>query len=956
MSRDRDPTVDALGVTARVADASDRVALESTGEPALALALPPVHAVLAAALRSPEILRARASAKARLFGATEDLVRVDRFMLLRKLGGGGMGVVYAAYDPELDRKVALKLLRPDAYGDRTGQMQARLVREAQAMAKVTHPNVVTVHQVGTFDGQVYIAMEFVDGVTLTRWLAQEQRSWPEIRRAFLDVGRGLAAAHAAGLVHRDFKPDNVMVSQAERIVVLDFGLAMRRDHVEPDAPRDEVAASHAELGSGMTETGAVLGTPAYMAPEQHRSAKVDARADQFSYCVALFEAVYGRRPFVASTMAELVDAVLEGRIEPPSERGDVPRRAYRALLRGLDRDPERRFATMNELLGELLHDPSVARRRWLTFAGLSAVVVAGIASFEQLGEEPACDAAASKLAAAWSSQLRTRGRESFLGSGKPYAAETWTAVERALDDHATRWRAVHTAVCDAGAAPEDDRLGRLQCLEWRAQEISAVAQLFALADGEVVERALEAVAEIAAPEACSSERALQASARLPDDPTLRRGVLEARAELARAKGLGDAGKARDAIVRIEKLRATPAARDHLPLSAEIDDRLGRLRRRAGDVAGAEEALGSAVYTALAAEQDDLALRAVTELVWIVGSDRVAFDEAMPWVRLGESLEQRLGDDAAGSDLGLAVGSMFAFSGRHAEARAAFRDALARRESLTGPDAPELVPALLVLAASTANAGESAEGLELVERASRIALDTFGADHVETAAVELAHGELAWKLGRYDEARSHFDEALRIEETLRGREHPATAAALVGLARTDAVTGALDDALARLERVGTASREGRIDDAVLVAALEVRAQVLIALGRRSDADAAIDRALAIARRHGAQHPLQAFPLSARAEVHLAAGEPADALRSLEQSRKALGGSLDAHDPRRQEMAVISGRALLATGEQVRGVEVLQRARDALRACCPGHARLREAEAALATAISPPSSTP
>jgi tetratricopeptide (TPR) repeat protein len=228
----------------------------------------------------------------------------------------------------------------------------------------------------------------------------------------------------------------------------------------------------------------------------------------------------------------------------------------------------------------------------------------------------------------------------------------------------------------------------------------------------------------------------------------------------------------------------------------------------------------------------------------------------------------------------------------------------------------------------------------------------GSEQAETAAVRLAYGEIAWTLGRYEDARAQFADALRIEETLRGREHPATAAALVGLARTDASTGARDDALARLDRVDAVAREGRIDDVVLVGALEVRAQVLAAVGRGSEADAAIDRALAVARRLGPQHPLQAFPLCARAESHLFAHQPSEALRSLEQARKVLGASLDPNDPRRQELAVVTGRALLASGERTRAIEVLARARASLQSCCPGHARLREAEAALAEANAGP----
>jgi serine/threonine protein kinase len=215
----------------------------------------------------------------------EDGSRVDRFVILRRIGRGGMGIVYAAYDPELDRKVALKLLRPEA-ANRTdyADWRARLLREAQAMARISHPHVVTVYEVGTFQSQVFVAMELCEGPTLAEWLRAARRPWREVLAVFRDAGRGLAAAHAAGLVHRDFKPQNVLLGSDGRARVADFGL-VRPSGV--DLPREP---TEAETGDGaspltlpLTQTGAILGTPAYMAPEQYRGHKGDARTDEFSF-------------------------------------------------------------------------------------------------------------------------------------------------------------------------------------------------------------------------------------------------------------------------------------------------------------------------------------------------------------------------------------------------------------------------------------------------------------------------------------------------------------------------------------------------------------------------------------------------------------------------------------------------------------------------------------------------
>jgi hypothetical protein len=297
---------------------------------------------------------------------------VGRYLVLGRLGAGGMGVVLSAYDPQLDRRVALKLLRA-GLELATGEARARLVREAQAIAQLSHPNVVAVHDVGTAaSGEVYVAMELVDGETLTRWLDAAARPWREVLDLFLQAGRGLAAAHAVGLLHRDFKPDNVLVGGDGRVRVTDFGLA-RSLLGAPDgesAPRPLPAPG--ALHQSLTATGTVLGTPRYMAPEQLRGDEADARADQFSFCVALYEALYGRHPLRGDTAQHMIDAG-ERPLEPPE--GLVPSWLGKALVRGLDPAPARRFPSMSALLGELA-PIAPPRRRWAAL-GVGAVLVAG---------------------------------------------------------------------------------------------------------------------------------------------------------------------------------------------------------------------------------------------------------------------------------------------------------------------------------------------------------------------------------------------------------------------------------------------------------------------------------------------------------------------------------------------------------------------------------------------------
>ncbi|MCA9692484.1 MAG: protein kinase [Myxococcales bacterium] len=285
--------------------------------------------------------------------------KIDRFVILRKLGEGGMGMVFSAFDEDLDRRVAIKLLLDE--GEPGTQGRARIRREAQAMAKLNHPNVVQVYEVGDFRNQLYVVMEFVRGQTLGDWTTAEERSWRDILEMHIQAGRGLAAAHAVGLIHRDFKPDNVLVGDDGRARVLDFGLARAAVLDEPKIdPGSSIVGRvrpdrRAEINTELTTAGTIMGTPAYMSPEQHKGDPTDARSDQFSFCVALYEAMYGYRPFSGDTYLALSEAVMAGELIPPPKSTTVPAGLYTIIRRGLSPNPADRFESIDTLLAELAH-------------------------------------------------------------------------------------------------------------------------------------------------------------------------------------------------------------------------------------------------------------------------------------------------------------------------------------------------------------------------------------------------------------------------------------------------------------------------------------------------------------------------------------------------------------------------------------------------------------------------
>jgi formylglycine-generating enzyme required for sulfatase activity len=377
---------------------------------------------------------------------------IGRYLVLERLGAGAMGVVYAAYDPELDRKIALKLLsRQEGRGGDKARRQQRLVREAKAIAKLSHPNVVGIFDVGVHEGQVFMAMEYLGGGTLRDWMNAKKRPWREIVKMFIEVGQGLAAAHAEGLIHRDFKPDNVLLDKAGKPKVADFGLVRLRSAafevatadeaesaVPPEPPAPDLPIAQTALAP-LTRTGSLAGTPAYMAPEQFLGKPIDARTDQFAFCVALHEALYGERPFAGDTVMALAGAVARGRMTDPPRDSDVPGWIRRHVQRGLAPDPAQRHEGFDGLLTALARDPVAQLRRRVGIGAVALMVVAAIAFVQRRGE---------------------RRRMEFERQISERVAEATKAHARAgqLTERATHLRAKAIAAYDGRRRQEGERL------------------------------------------------------------------------------------------------------------------------------------------------------------------------------------------------------------------------------------------------------------------------------------------------------------------------------------------------------------------------------------------------------------------------------------------------------------------------------------------------------------------
>jgi predicted Ser/Thr protein kinase len=369
-----------------------------------------------------------------------------------------MGVVHCAFDPDLERRVALKVLRKTDRGD---EARTRLLREARALARLTHPNVVGVHEVGSVEGRDYVAMELIDGDTLDAWLKADKRSPREIVAAFMAAGRGLAAAHAAGLVHRDFKPHNVLRDQRGRIVVTDFGLARGVENTgAPQVPSGEVPRE-------ITVTGSLLGTPAYMAPEQWSSGPVGPAADQFSFCVALWEALTGERPFQGDDVEALKKQICRGAAALDTSK--LPRRLRRPLRRGLDPDPAKRYPSMDALLAALTR---VERRPGVAFAIIgAAIVIAAVIALIASGRsaEPSCERPVLDPASVWS-----------RGQAAAFARADQAPAAEAIDADLQKWQATRARACRATPGVREPELA---CLDGVLARIAVVQRAVAAVQG-----------------------------------------------------------------------------------------------------------------------------------------------------------------------------------------------------------------------------------------------------------------------------------------------------------------------------------------------------------------------------------------------------------------------------------------------------------------------------------------
>jgi eukaryotic-like serine/threonine-protein kinase len=911
----------------------------------------------------------KASLKAELFGVVPEPTRVGRYALMKRIAVGGMGEVYAAYDEQLDRKVAIKLVRPDRLGpggqnhDPTGQ---RLIREAQTLARLSHPNVVQVYEAGQCGNRVFLAMEFIRGRSLRQWLEQrreivEPDKWRTILSMFQSAGRGLQAAHAAGLVHRDFKPDNVLVGDDGRVCVADFGLARP---VASDAQITQPASLRAVIGTpaegeliekllgepsplsslpNLTQSGTMLGTPAYMSPEQMEGAPSDWRSDQFAFCVALYEALYNGLPFAASDLRSLHARMTSGAATPPPRKSEVPAWVWKVVERGLSVDPAARYASMGELLAALAADPARRRARILGRAFLGGGGIAALLVFlflvpERRAAVDPCAEAGNGVDGVWNPARAEQIRQSFLATKVPYAAEAAGAVHKHLERYAGELRAERKASCVATHVRHEqtEQLAELQtlCLDRRERHLDALATELGRADDQVVERGTESAASLPRVDRCRDREALTLGVQPPEDAALAARVERVQKQLAAARAQRLSGRRTEALDLIQTLLKTSEQAEYPPLRAELLAELGLLQRdgaTSDEGKQGEETLLESVDLAERYRDDELVSALWFDLARLGYLHQQSnLVKANQWARRAMATSWRLNDGGRQRSAALSIRGSLAFSeGKHEQAELLLRDAVKLAET-SGENPISLAFRMQSLAGVLDRMnGRAGESKQLYARALQILDTELGVGHPLSAGLLYDYGIALQSAGDLDGSRQMRKRAMAIWKAIHGDKKS------LDIGDTQMALGNLEVNVGQLERAAEHARLAREEyrEALTDPTSSRHTQLLLLDGlvarRRGDLPAALaayEEALALARRTAAHNPVRMNNvLCGLGDVLVAMGRHDRALAIFAEAEEAQKKIEGGATPLRVAM-LLKGRglALFGKGNAPGAVALVERA--------------------------------
>ena len=838
--------------------------------------------------------------------------RLGRYEIHERIGKGGMGVVHAAWDPRLDRRIALKVLH-SAEPEDGSEGRRRLLDEARALAQLAHPNVVEIYDVGLHGDMVFIAMELIEGQTLSTWRKQGDRPWPEILEVFEAAGRGLAAAHAARLVHRDFKPSNVLIGPGSRVRVVDFGLAM--------AAGDESGAESTEGVSSWSRDShsslVIEGTPGFTAPEQWAGDPPDARSDQFSFCVALYLTVFRRYPYERGAWD---DPQAVPKLREPERLGVLPAGLWPVLARGLEADPAVRHPSMEALLGALR--PPRRTKPWIV-AGVVAVgaLAVGLQALQSPPDPPdPCAPGRERLVETWNDDVDGEIREAIAAADEVRGSQTAVRVSERLGNYASAWTQSHDELCEPA-----DHEASMTCLDERLDDLRSIADALRNADEAVVERALQLVELVAMPSTCTPD----VLAHSPDPPALGEAdaVARIRRGLRSAKVARTLGRLDDAQEELEAAEREAESIAYAPGKAELLFAQARLAQSRGELEQAEATLVKAAHAAQSADHDRVYFGSASQLMHLLGSPLARLDDALEWGRHAETALARYGGTANDQiELARLRGTAYDRAMRLPEAREQFERALAIARDNALEDEDIYVVILASLGVSCIREGRIDEGIRLSRRAHEMAREAFGPEHHTTILYESNVASAYIMDGRYADALPLIEHQVSFFERSDQLGTPAAASGIRLLGVTHEGLGNLDEAQAAFERALRLVEDRGDSHAVeRASALNSLGVFFRGAGKLDLAEQRFEQAIPLYEETlGADHPETSNTRANLGAVFGERGRHEDALKQFEIVLRDLDARLGAEHPALVEPLLFSARFLRATERPALALAQLERA--------------------------------